>query len=215
MNTLIITGGHIDLPFTKKQVNAGSWDCVISADSGLNFCREAGIWPDVILGDFDSADPDALQYFRERCPERIRTFPAQKDETDTELAVLYAIRAGADRITLLGATGTRLDHVLGNLQLLLPAMEAGAECVILDAHNRIRMIRDTLTIRREEQFGRYVSLLPFTPRVEGLTLTGFVYETENFTLTAGNARGVSNEIRDEEARIEMKSGILLVIESRD
>ncbi|MCD8110908.1 MAG: thiamine diphosphokinase [Clostridiales bacterium] len=215
MNTLIITGGHIDLPFAKKQVDIGVWDCVISADSGLNFCCEAGIWPDVILGDFDSADPDVLRVFQKKCPERILTFPARKDETDTELAILHAIRAGADRITLLGATGSRLDHVFGNLQLLLPAMEAGAACVILDEHNRIRMIRDTLTIRREEQFGRYVSLLPFTPQVEGLTLTGFVYETENFTLTSGKARGVSNEIRDEEARIEMKSGILLVIESRD
>ncbi|MCC8028390.1 MAG: thiamine diphosphokinase [Lachnospiraceae bacterium] len=215
MNTLIITGGQIDLPFAKQQVENGSWDCVISADSGLNFCREAGIWPDVILGDFDSADPDVLQYFREQCPERIRTFPAQKDETDTELAILHAIRAGADRITLLGATGSRLDHVLGNLQLLLPAMEAGAACLILDEHNRIRMTRDMLTLRKAEQFGRYVSLIPFTPRVDGLTLTGFVYETEDFTLTAGNARGVSNEIRDDEARIEMKSGILLVIESRD
>ncbi len=215
MNTLIITGGHIDLPFAKKQVDTGLWDCVISADSGLNFCREADIEPDVILGDFDSADPDSLRYFREKCPERIRTFPAQKDETDTELAVWQAIHMGSDRITLLGATGSRLDHVLGNLHLLLPAMEAGVECLILDEHNRIRMIRDTLTMRKAEQFGRYVSLIPVTPLVEGLTLTGFVYETKDDILAAGKARGVSNEIRDDVACIEMKSGILLVIESAD
>ncbi|MCD7980853.1 MAG: thiamine diphosphokinase [Clostridiales bacterium] len=214
-NSLIITGGHTDLPFTKKQLQEEVWDCVICADSGLDFCREAGFLPDVILGDFDSADPDALRFFRERCPERIFTFPAQKDETDTELALQYAIREGAGRITVLGATGTRLDHVLGNIHLLKQAMDADTDCCILDAHNRIRMIRRSLVIRRDGQFGRYVSLIPFTPEVRGLTLTGFAYEVRDFTLASGSARGVSNEIREDEARIEMKSGILLVIESRD
>ncbi len=213
--SLIITGGHIDLPFAEKQIRQERWDRILCADSGLDFCRRAGLLPDVILGDFDSADPEALLYFRERCPERILTFPSQKDETDTELALQYAIREGAERITVLGATGTRLDHVLGNIHLLKQAMDAGTECCLLDAHNRIRMIRAGLVLRRDRQFGRYVSLLPFTPEVEGLTLTGFAYDVHDFTLTAGKARGVSNEIREEEARIELKSGILLVIESAD
>lgn len=214
-NILIVTGGHIDLLFAKNRIEHGSWDFVVCADSGMDFCRKSGLLPDIILGDFDSADPEALRFFRERCPERFRAFPPEKDETDTELALQYAIREGAEHITVLGATGTRLDHVLGNIHLLKQAMDAGTDCCLLDAHNRIRMIRRNLVIRRDGQFGRYVSLIPFTPEVEGLTLTGFAYNVRDFTLTAGKARGVSNEILEEEARIEMKSGILLVIESGD
>ncbi|MCD8218227.1 MAG: thiamine diphosphokinase [Clostridiales bacterium] len=215
MNCLIITGGQIDLPFAKKQIAAENWNSVISADSGLNFCRIADVLPDEIWGDFDSADPDVLRYFREKCPETIHVFPAEKDETDTELALMRAIEAGADRITILGGTGTRLDHVLGNLHLLKMAMDAGVECFILDPHNRIRMIQGRTVLRKKEQFGTYVSLIPFTPEVEGLTLRGFAYEVEEFTLESGKARGVSNEIREEEAVIEMRKGILLVIESKD
>ncbi|MCD8045967.1 MAG: thiamine diphosphokinase [Clostridiales bacterium] len=215
MNTLIITGGQIDLPFAEKWINDHEWDRIISADSGLDFCRVAGVLPDVILGDFDSANPEVLQYFQERCPQRIETFPAEKDETDTELAILRAVEMGADAITILGGTGTRLDHVLGNLHLLKMAMDAGVSCAIIDPHNRIRMTQDGMTIRRAEQFGKYVSLIPFTPQVDGLTLRGFAYEVEDFTLLSGKARGVSNEIRAEAATIELRSGILLVIESRD
>ncbi len=215
VNCLVITGGQIDLLFAKKQIETGNWDFVISADSGLNFCRVAENIPDEIWGDFDSVDPDVLRYFQERCPERIHVFPVEKDETDTELALMRAIKAGADRITILGGTGTRLDHVLGNLHLLKMAMDAGVECVIVDPNNRIRMIQERMVLRKEEQFGTYVSLIPFTPEVKGLTLRGFAYEVEDFTLESGKARGVSNEICEDTAVIEMRQGILLVIESKD
>ncbi len=215
MNSLILTGGQMDLPFAKKYVASQTWDQVIAADSGLRFCVEAEMTPDVILGDFDSAIPDDLLYF-ERCnPERIRRFPREKDETDTELAVSCALASGAGRITVLGGTGCRIDHMLGNVQLLLRILEADAEGFLVDPHNRIRLIREGLTLRREEQFGTYVSLVPFTPTVEGLTLTGFSYDVEDFTLQSGTSRGTSNEIRAEEATIAFREGILLVIESRD
>ncbi len=215
MNSMIITGGRIDLPFAKTILDSQAWDLVISTDPGLHFCLESGVIPDVILGDFDSVEPMELAYAQEHYPERLYRFPAEKDETDTELAVDCALRAGADRITILGGTGDRLDHVLGNVQMLKKALDAGAECVLLDPHNRIRMICEDLTMDREEQFGDYVSLIPFTPAVEGLSLTGFVYEVEDLTLQSGTARGISNEIRDEKALISFRSGILLVIESRD
>ncbi len=214
-DSLIISGGHTDLSFAKEQVASQTWDPVIAADSGLRFCMEADVMPDVILGDFDSADSADLRWFQDRVPERIRRFPAKKDETDTELAVRCALEAGADRIVILGGTGNRIDHMLGNLQLLKRILEAGAEGFLVDAHNRIRMIRKKLTLQKREQFGDVVSLLPFTPTVEGLTLTGFVYEVTDFTLESGTARGISNEIREAEATISFREGILLVIESRD
>ncbi len=215
MNSLIIAGGHIDLPFAKKVLESRTWDQVICADAGMRLCLEYDILPDIIIGDFDSAQDEDLRAFSERCPERIRTYPSAKDETDTELALDCALDAGADEITILGATGSRLDHVLGNIQMLKRALDAGAVCFLLDPHNRVRMIREGIRLRRDEQFGRYVSLIPFTPTVEGLKLTGFAYETEGLKLRSGTSRGISNEIRDEEAAVTFDEGTLIVIESRD
>lgn len=215
MHTLVITGGTIAFPFAKQYVDNHIWDRILCADAGMEFCREAGIRPDLILGDFDSAKPDTLDYFRKLCPEKMEQFPAEKDETDTELALLRAISGGADCITVLGATGTRLDHVLGNIQLLKMALDRGVNCMLVDEHNRIRMISEGLVLRRAEQFGKYVSLLPFTPQVTGITLKGFAYEVQDFTLQSGIARGVSNEIAAETAEIVLKEGLLLVIESKD
>lgn len=215
MHVLIITGGSVDDAFAEQYIKSYQWDLLISADAGMEFCRRAGILPDLLLGDFDSAKTDTQRYFGQRCPERIRRFAAEKDETDTELAILEAISAGADQITILGGTGTRLDHVLGNIHLLKLALDRGVFCSLVDSHNRIRMIKEKLVIHRETQFGKYVSLLPFTPEVTGVTLTGFVYGLENYTLRSGRAIGVSNEIRDACAEIRFDSGILLVIESKD
>jgi len=215
VNTLIVTGGTIDFEFSCEYIEERDWEYIICADAGMKFCHEAGITPDLILGDFDSVDQESYEYFKAVCPERMERFPTHKDETDTELALLRAIEAGADAITMIGATGTRLDHVLGNIQMLKLALDKHVSCQIVDANNRIRMVQGEATLKKADQFGKYVSLLPFTPEVTGITLKGFAYEVEDFTLVSGIARGVSNELEAETATITCKDGILLVIESRD
>ncbi len=214
-SSVIVTGGHTDLPFVISYLQTRTWDQVIAADSGLHPCLAADISPDVILGDFDSVDSADLRRMEEQYPERIHRFPAEKDETDTELAVSYALESGAEHITILGGTGSRVDHMLGTLQMLRKALDAGAACELVDPHNRVRVVKEGLTLRRKEQFGDYVSLIPATSRVEGLTLTGFAYEVRDFTLESGTARGISNVIRDETATIAFRSGLLWVIESKD
>ena len=215
MNTLIVTGGSIDYKFACEYLKKYTWDYVVCADAGMKFCHTAGIQPDLILGDFDSVDDASYTYFRETCPERMEQFPTHKDETDTELALLRAIAAGADAVTMIGATGTRIDHLLGNIQMWKLALDRGVSCQIVDAHNRIRMVDGQIMLQKSDQFGKFVSLLPFTPEVTGITLKGFAYEVENFTLVSGIARGVSNELEAETASITCQNGILLVIESRD
>lgn len=215
MNTLIVTGGSIDYKFACEYLKKYTWDYVVCADAGMKFCHTAGIQPDLILGDFDSVDDASYTYFKEKCSERMEQFPTHKDETDTELALLRAIAAGADAVTMIGATGTRIDHLLGNIQMLKLALDRGVPCQIVDAHNRIRMVDGQIMLQKSDQFGKYVSLLPFTPEVTGITLKGFAYEVENFTLVSGIARGVSNELEAETASITCQNGILLVIESRD
>ena len=96
----------------------------------------------------------------------------QKDDTDTEFALRLAISMGAECITVLGGTGSRLDHVLGNIELLGIGLELGVEIELLDANNRIRMTDHGMVLKKEEQFGKYVSLIPYTAQVEHLYLAG-------------------------------------------
>ena len=215
MQCLIITGGSIEYNFAIKYIEERMWDYIICADAGMKFCHKAGIIPDLILGDFDSVDQESYECFNAICPERMERFPSHKDETDTELALLRAIEAGADAVTMIGATGTRLDHVMGNIQILKKALDRGITTYLVDSHNRIRMTDTAVTISKEEQFGTYVSLIPFTEKVTGLTLCGFSYPVQDYTLMQGRSVGVSNEITGQQGEISLKEGLLLVMESRD
>lgn len=218
MQSLIISGGSLDMEFALSYIEKYSFDVLIAADRGMDFFYQQAMMPDYVVGDFDSADPDILQYFQsleEGQRPVILRFQPEKDETDTELAMRIAMERGCDTIHLLGSTGSRVDHMLGNLHLLGAAMKQGVECRMVDANNRIRMVCQGLTIKREEQYGKYVSLFPFTPRVEGLTLTGFQYPLEDYTLECYHSLGVSNEIIAKEAVITFREGVLLVVESKD
>lgn len=243
MQAVIITGGHIDDKFVMDFIKAHTYEALtIAVDSGMGFFYRNHLVPDYIVGDFDSVEAETLQFFiktEETCenfnehsgngfqkavPENraksgkkpvILHFQPEKDETDTELAIRTAMKQSCDTIYLLGAIGTRMDHVFGNIHLLGMAMEHGADCQILDEHNRIRMLKAGITLSREQQYGTYVSLLPFTPKVTGLTLKGFKYPLECYTLECYHSLGVSNEIVEEEAEISFEDGVLLMIESQD
>lgn len=218
MQALIISGGNLDEDFARSYIEGCSFGCTIAADSGMKFFYKQKVVPDYIVGDFDSVDPGILQYFmdldKEQRPE-ILQFQPEKDETDTELAIRVAIRRGCSVIHLLGATGDRIDHVLGNLHMLGAAMQQGVECYIADKNNRIRMIDRGIKLKREEQYGTYVSLFPFTPQVTGLTLTGFQYPLKDAVLECYHSLGVSNEVIAEEAEISFREGVLLVVEAKD
>lgn len=216
MQTLIITGGNIDDAFTLNFIKENPCDLMIAADSGMEFFYRNGLVPNVIVGDFDSVKEGVLEYFRKNNPDiKVMKFQPEKDETDTELALRTAMEAGCEKIWLLGATGTRLDHVLGNIHLLGMAMEQGCECIMLDVHNRIRMLKHGIRLKKAEQYGDYISLFPFTPTVKGLTLTGFKYPLQKYELQCYHSLGVSNEITQEEAEISFEDGILLMMESRE
>lgn len=219
MNALIISGGSLDMEFALSYIRNYSFACMIAADKGMKFFYEQKIIPDYIVGDFDSADPKILQSFQEFSDKEgrpeILQFQPEKDETDTELAIRIAILQGCDVIHLLGATGNRVDHVIGNLHLLGAAMKHGVECRMVDRNNRIRLVCQGITLKRERQYGNYVSLFPFTPQVKGLTLRGFKYPLEDYTLECYHSLGVSNEIVAKEAEILFQDGVLLIVEAKD
>lgn len=219
MQGLIISGGHLEDAFAASYLEKYQFQLTIAVDSGMAFFYRKGWVPDYIVGDFDSVSPEILQRFMELSKEqgkpKILQFQPEKDETDTELAIRTAIGQGCQSIHILGGTGTRMDHMLGNLHLLGIAMEQGAQAIMADKNNRIRMVQGGLVIRREEQYGRYVSLLPFTPQVTGLTLKGFKYPLCQYTLECYHSLGVSNEITGEAGEISFEGGVLVVVESLD
>ena len=215
MRGLIITGGNIRDEFACEKIKTGGYDMIMAADSGMDFLYRNHLTPDIIVGDFDSVDHDALDFFREDKRIEFCRLDPVKDDTDTEYAIRDALSRGITQLTILGGTGSRLDHVLGNISLLGIGLEENVEIELVDEHNRVRMIDKPLSIRRDEQFGRFVSLIPYTGNVEHVTLTGFKYTLDDYTMGDFNSLGVSNEIKEEVARIEFSSGILLVIESVD
>ncbi len=212
---VIVVGGQIDDLFAKKVIEEKKPDFCIAADSGMNFFYRSGLKPDWIIGDFDSASGEALDYFKTRQDISWVKLNSVKDDTDTESAIRKAISLGAEKITLLGATGTRIDHVLGNIELLGIGLQNRIEIEMLDVNNRIRMIASGITLEKETQFGNYVSLIPYTSEVKGLTLTGFKYPLDKYILKGFCSLGVSNEITEPVAEISFEDGILIVIESRD
>ena len=217
MHTVIVSGGNIQEDFALSFLKEEPWEKLIAADRGLDFLSRQGIRPTHIVGDFDSSDPATLEPYRD-CPEiEIRKFNPVKDATDTQIALELALELGSGKITILGGMGSRLDHTLGNVQTMALALKAGVECELLDEKNRVRLIQTPLTIKREEQYGDYISLLPLTSLVKGVNLIGFKYPLTNHTFTsAGSAGlGVSNEILGEEGRIELSEGIFILIEARD
>lgn len=215
MKFLIVSGGSLNKEFVTKVVGQGRYDRILAADSGMNALYAAAVTPDIIIGDFDSADEKILAFFQQNKAIDFCTLNPEKDDTDTEFAIRESIRRGADSITIIGGTGTRLDHVLGNISLLGIGLEEGVRMELLDAHNRICMIDHSVTLKKKEQYGNYLSLIPYNGNVTGVTLKGLKYPLHDYTMGGFNSLGISNEIVDDEASIELTSGQLLVIESRD
>lgn len=215
MRFVIISGGHIDDAFALNYLEENEYDCMIAADSGMNFLHRNGLVPDIIAGDFDSVQSSSLQYFQGLNNVQVIKLNPMKDDTDTEFVIREAIRRGATEIIVLGATGTRLDHVLANVNLLGIGLEENVSIELVDAHNRIRMIDDSLEIKKSNQFGSFVSILPVKGDAKGVTLEGMKYPLQDADIVCFSSLGISNEIVGDTARIIVREGVLLVIESND
>lgn len=212
---LIISGGKIEEPFAFDYISSHKFNLIIAADSGIEFLYRHQMKPDILVGDFDSADENIVAFYREDSEVEFREFQPEKDDTDTEIAILLAVERGAEEVHLLGGTGSRIDHMMANVALLGLLLERQIPAFLVDAQNRVRLINQRTVLQKDTQYGDYVSLLPFMGDVTGLTLTGFKYPLLDFTMGGCHSIGISNEIKEPEAVIAMKSGCLLVVESKD
>lgn len=215
MNTVLICGGCLDRTYALEVIRTTAPDCVIGIDRGLNFCYENQVKPDYILGDFDSIDKEALQYYESQPDTKIRRYQPEKDATDTAIGMELALKLGSDRIFLLGATGGRLDHYMGNLKSLITAAKHGCQAWILDKQNAITLLDKPTELCKKEQFGNYVSFFSMGDCVKGLTLRGFKYPLTEYTMENEDGIGISNEIVDETATVSFREGLVLMILSRD
>ena len=213
MTAILACGGTLSAEFLK-QVSEQYKDAILYAvDGGLVPVDAAGILPDYLVGDFDTAEASLVERYEKRCIT-LRHKP-EKDATDTELALEHALERGAEDIILLGATGSRIDHTMANLHMLYKVLQTGKKACILNENNRISLHDKPFTLKKETLFGTYVSFLPFFGEVTGVTLKGFKYPLSGKTLTAGISLGISNEGKEETMEVSFLSGYLLMIEARD
>lgn len=213
---LIITGGSISEEFASEYLKEQDFHTVIAVDSGLITAYKLGIAVDYILGDFDSVPGNILNDYRSKFRNAIiQEYNPEKDATDTHIALNVSLELGADEIVLLGATGTRIDHMLANIHLLYLPLNKNIKASIVDEHNKIYMINKNTTIYKAKLHGPYLSVQPFTEKVTGITLKGFKYPLNNYTMYIGDSLGVSNEVVNEQADIILNEGILIIIEAKD
>ena len=212
---LIVTGGTIDIAFAKDFLSQRSYDYVIAADAGLEVLRPLHISPNAVVGDLDTVDKKVLEEYQNQPGIEFEIHKPEKDETDTELALLTAARQGCEAVDILGALGGRMDHAIGNIQLMYQFFCQGMEVKIYDARNRLYLLGGHKVFHREEVYGKYISFLPMTETVEGLTLRGFKYPLQRRTIGLGTSLCISNELKREEGILELEKGVLLCVEAHD
>ncbi len=214
MKTLIVTGGSLDVTWAKEFIKTINAEYIIAADSGLKYIDELGLVPDMILGDYDSVEDGLLDKYRSI---DIKTYPREKDYTDTHIAIINALKTGASEIYILGATGTRMDHTFTNICNMKAALDRDVSCFICDSHNKIYLVNDGMgevSISKAGQYGKYVSIVPLSEETV-ISLTGFKYVLEDYVLHQGLSICQSNEIKEDEALIKIKKGLLIVFETKD
>ena len=207
MKVFIYTGGSIFAENITEHPKGD--DLTIAADSGYLNAKKLGVTPDIILGDLDSMNEKEI-------PKSAELFkvPAEKDFTDTQLAVDTAIKKGASEIVIIGGLDGRLDHTLSNLGILEDLSTKRVHAVMLDGKNRIRYINSTSTLIARSGY-RYLSLLCLSEKAKGVSVEGCKYPLKNAKLERKFQYAVSNEIVGNCALISVRKGGLYVIESRD
>ena len=207
MRAFIYTGGTI-CPDGITDHPHGE-DITIAADSGFRNASTLGVKIGFAVGDFDSLPESELP----RDVECI-TVPAEKDFTDTQLAVDVALSKEAREIIIIGGLSGRLDHTLSNLGILEKLYAMGIRGTLSDGNNRVRYIHSTSELIPRSHY-RYFSIIAADEKVRGVTVEGGKYPLKNAKLFRTNQFAVSNEIEKNCALISVKKGGIFIIESRD
>ncbi|GAB1408914.1 thiamine diphosphokinase [Desulfovibrionales bacterium] len=206
---LVANGAFVCTPDLKHVLDTA--DCVVGVDGGCCHVEVLGRNPDLVLGDLDSVPAELVALYEEQSIEIIR-HRVDKDFTDLELALELAMERGATRITVLGATGGRVDHFLANIFALTRCVEHGIPACIRDEAQSITVVDRELML--QGCIGDIVTVLPLTEQADNVWLHGMCYPLHGETLFFGSSRGVSNVLSAPQAQITVGSGRVLVIHRR-
>lgn len=204
---LIIGSGEVHPEKLKELLHQSSF--IICADGGASALLSRDVLPDILLGDFDSIEPEILSHYKDRGVEIIK-YPSEKDETDSEIALEIAKDRGYTSIDFIGGMGTRFDHTLANAMLTQKALDEGMDLRLHDKTNLIMALR-TIKIEKSHM---YLSMIALTKDCV-VSIEGVKYPLRHVNIAPGSTLGISNEIVDEKASIQLHSGNGLLILSED
>jgi len=210
MSILIFANGEMkETAWARPYLQAAS--LIIAADGGLRHLLSLGRWPDVLIGDMDSL-PHDLPAEMPAAEIQLIHFSRDKDETDLELALLYAAEVPDAPILIFGALGGRLDQMLANVMLLAHPALFGRDVRLVEPGEQSWLVTGETRIAGNP--GDLVSLLPLAGDVEIAGISGLQWPLHHETLHFGLARGVSNVLTAAEATVRVNAGKLLCIHSR-
>lgn len=208
MKALILVNGELHKPDVMRgRVCAEVFDLVFGADGGAGHAHTLNVTLDAIVGDLDSL-PDSGQSDTANV-ERI-SYPADKDETDLELALLYAQERGADRIVVVGAIGDRMDMTIANVLLLAHPGLSSSRIEVWHGEQTGWLIRPP----GEDIYGNVgdtLSLIPLAGDASGVTTRGLKHPLKDGKLSTGPARGISNLLEAPSAHVGLSEGLLLAV----
>lgn len=211
MKCIIIASGEMEYTRNISRIIRDA-QLIVCADGGARHLKALDIIPHVMIGDFDSIHENDLDFFQKK-NVRMISYPPQKDQTDSALCIDWAIENNATDITLLGMTGTRMDHTLANIFLLKKMAEKNIPARIINEHNEIQVVIKDIQVTGN--IGEILSLVPVTQKVTGVTVKGLEYPLENAVMYMGTSLGISNVFKQTVVSISIKEGMLIVIKSRD
>ena len=212
---MIISGGTIDDEFVLQMLNEIQAEYVIGVDRGLQFLYRNHVMPTHIVGDFDSVKAELVEYYEKQTQVPIRKFRPEKDASDTEIALHLAIELGAEKVWILGGTGSLFDHVMANIQILKIAQDHGVKAYLQDSNNRIFLAEKEVMLCKQNQFGDYFSVFPFGGIVEDISIEGAKYPLSHYRLCPNSSMCVSNELQEEQVKITFPTGMIVLMETRD
>lgn len=185
-------------------------------DRGVFHLLNRGITPKIAFGDFDSVSPEEFTLIENTVAE-MKQYKPEKNETDMELALNWALAQNPEAIRLFGATGGRMDNMLANVQLLYPPLQTNhpADIYLIDRFNTVFLAGPGVHKLKKKKSETYISFVPLTQHVSNLTLEGFKYPLKNRHISLGSTLCISNELINDYGTFSFSEGILIVIRSRD
>ncbi|ADY56619.1 thiamine pyrophosphokinase [Syntrophobotulus glycolicus DSM 8271] len=217
MRIAVLANGEWDIEWGRQEIAPGNIEVLICADGGGNAAISSGRLPDILVGDMDSIKEENL-FICAQGKTKIKKYPAQKDETDLELAMEYAEEylreygKPKDEISLYGAGGKRLDHLMGNISMMLAFAERGRMVRMIEPSQEAWVLAPGEEMVKGTQ-GQVISIIPLSAEAV-VDSYGLYYPLKNSTMYQHSPRGISNVLIEDEAKIKVAKGRILVVKSK-